>query len=30
MNIPGALDCPGAELVYRVHQAAPDPRPWWW
>jgi rhodanese-related sulfurtransferase/predicted metal-dependent enzyme (double-stranded beta helix superfamily) len=26
MNIPGALDCPGAELVYRVHQAAPDPQ----
>ena len=26
MNIPGALDCPGAELVYRVHQAAPDPK----
>ena len=25
MNIPGALDCPGAELVYRVHQAAPRP-----
>jgi rhodanese-related sulfurtransferase/predicted metal-dependent enzyme (double-stranded beta helix superfamily) len=25
MNIPGALDRPGAELVYRVHQAAPDP-----
>lgn len=25
MNIPGALDCPGAELAYRVHQAAPDP-----
>ncbi len=25
MNIPGALDCPGAELVYRVHQAAPSP-----
>jgi len=25
MSIPGALDCPGAELVYRVHQAAPDP-----
>jgi len=23
MNIPGALDCPGAELAYRVHQAAP-------
>ena len=23
MNIPGALDCPGAELVYRVHQVAP-------
>lgn len=23
MNIPGATDCPGAELVYRVHQAAP-------
>ena len=26
MNIPGALDCPGAELVYRMHQAAPDPK----
>jgi rhodanese-related sulfurtransferase/predicted metal-dependent enzyme (double-stranded beta helix superfamily) len=26
MSIPGALDCPGAELVHRVHQAAPDPR----
>jgi rhodanese-related sulfurtransferase len=25
MNIPGALDCPGAELVYRVHQVAPKP-----
>ncbi|MGH8765040.1 MAG: rhodanese-like domain-containing protein, partial [Burkholderiales bacterium] len=25
MNIPGALDCPGAELVYRVHEAAPRP-----
>ncbi len=25
MNIPGALDCPGAELVYRVHQVAPRP-----
>ncbi len=25
MNIPGALDCPGAELVRRVGQAAPDP-----
>ena len=25
MNIPGALDCPGAELVYRAHQAAPRP-----
>jgi rhodanese-related sulfurtransferase/predicted metal-dependent enzyme (double-stranded beta helix superfamily) len=24
MNIPGALDCPGAELVYRVHEVAPD------
>jgi rhodanese-related sulfurtransferase/predicted metal-dependent enzyme (double-stranded beta helix superfamily) len=23
MNIPGAFDCPGAELAYRVHQAAP-------
>jgi rhodanese-related sulfurtransferase/predicted metal-dependent enzyme (double-stranded beta helix superfamily) len=22
MSIPGAMDCPGAELVYRVHQAA--------
>ena len=25
MSIPGGLDCPGAELVYRVHQAAPRP-----
>ncbi len=25
MNIPGALDCPGAELVYRVPEMAPDP-----
>jgi len=25
MNIPGALDCPGAELAYRVHQAVPRP-----
>jgi rhodanese-related sulfurtransferase/predicted metal-dependent enzyme (double-stranded beta helix superfamily) len=25
MNIPGALDCPGAELVRRVYQAAPRP-----
>lgn len=25
MNIPGAVDCPGAELVYRVHEVAPSP-----
>ncbi|MFY9316603.1 MAG: rhodanese-like domain-containing protein [Burkholderiales bacterium] len=25
MSIPGALDCPGAELVYRAFQAAPRP-----
>ncbi|HEX4509826.1 MAG TPA: rhodanese-like domain-containing protein [Burkholderiaceae bacterium] len=25
MNIPGGLDCPGAELVYRALAAAPDP-----
>jgi len=25
MNIPGALDCPGAELVYRAFQVAPKP-----
>jgi rhodanese-related sulfurtransferase/predicted metal-dependent enzyme (double-stranded beta helix superfamily) len=25
MNIPGALDCPGAELAWRARQAAPDP-----
>jgi len=25
MNIPGALDCPGAELVYRAQEAAPRP-----
>jgi rhodanese-related sulfurtransferase len=25
MNIPGAIDAPGAELVYRVHDLASDP-----
>ncbi len=25
MNIPGAICCPGAELVYRVTDAAIDP-----
>jgi rhodanese-related sulfurtransferase len=25
MSIPGGIDCPGAELVYRVFDAAPDP-----
>ena len=25
MNIPGAIDCPGAELVYRLGEVAPDP-----
>lgn len=25
MNIPGGIDTPGAELVYRVHDIAPDP-----
>jgi rhodanese-related sulfurtransferase len=25
MNIPGAIDVPGAELVWRVHDLAPDP-----
>ncbi len=25
MNIPGGIDAPGAELVYRVHDIAPDP-----
>ncbi len=25
MSIPGGIDCPGAELVYRVHELAPDP-----
>ena len=24
MNIPGGIDAPGAELVYRVHDLAPD------
>lgn len=24
MSIPGAIDCPGAELVYRVHDLAPS------
>jgi len=26
MSIPGGIDCPGAELVYRVFDAAPDPQ----
>jgi rhodanese-related sulfurtransferase len=26
MNIPGALDCPGAELVYRVHEMVKRPQ----
>ncbi|MBV9521336.1 MAG: thiosulfate sulfurtransferase, partial [Alphaproteobacteria bacterium] len=26
MNIPGGIDCPGAELAWRVHDAAPDPK----
>jgi rhodanese-related sulfurtransferase len=25
MNIPGGIDCPGAELVYRVGEAVPSP-----
>ncbi len=25
MSIPGGIDCPGAELVYRVHDVASDP-----
>ncbi|MBT5414510.1 MAG: thiosulfate sulfurtransferase [Rhodospirillaceae bacterium] len=25
MNIPGGINCPGAELVYRVRDLAPDP-----
>jgi len=25
MSIPTALDCPGAELVHRIHDLAPDP-----
>lgn len=25
MSIPGAIDCPGCELVYRVHDLVPDP-----
>ena len=26
MSLPGALDCPGAELVHRIFEVAPDPR----
>ena len=26
MSIPGGVDCPGAELVYRVKDFAPDPK----
>ncbi len=26
MSIPGGIDCPGAELVYRVKDLAPDPK----
>jgi rhodanese-related sulfurtransferase len=25
MSLPGALDCPGAELVHRIFEVAPDP-----
>ena len=25
MNIPGGVDCPGAELVHRIFEVAPDP-----
>ena len=25
MNIPGGIDVPGAELVYRIHDLAPSP-----
>ncbi len=25
MNIPGAIDCPGAELTYRIQELAPSP-----
>ncbi|MEZ5650267.1 MAG: rhodanese-like domain-containing protein [Burkholderiaceae bacterium] len=25
ISIPGGIDCPGAELVYRVHEMVPDP-----
>ena len=25
MSIPGGIDCPGAELAYRVHEVAPSP-----
>jgi rhodanese-related sulfurtransferase len=27
MSIPGAIDCPGAELVYRIADLAPTPEP---
>jgi len=26
MNIPGGIDVPGAELAYRIHDLAPDPK----
>jgi len=26
MSIPGGIDCPGAELVYRIFDVAPDPQ----
>ena len=26
MNIPGGIDVPGAELAYRIHDMAPDPK----
>ena len=28
MSIPGGIDCPGAELVYRVKDFAPSPTRW--
>jgi rhodanese-related sulfurtransferase len=30
MSIPGGIDCPGAELVYRVKDFAPNPERWGW
>lgn len=30
ISIPTGIDCPGAELVYRVQDIVKSPTRWWW